>query len=95
MSCAKAVRANLPPNFPAASLIPADDNRIVRTRLFGVELAGLVVRFYFGITGCIIPVGGFLDWHKDVIAFTLAGPCDSDGRREFYMFCPEPLLKTD
>jgi hypothetical protein len=31
-------------------------SRIVRTHLFGVELAGLVVRFYFGITGCIIPV---------------------------------------
>ncbi|KAJ7902262.1 hypothetical protein B0H13DRAFT_2663806 [Mycena leptocephala] len=95
MSCAKTVRANLPLNFPAAWLIPADDKhvidsgRIVRTHLFGVELAGLVVRFYFGITGCIIPVDGFLDWHKDV---TLAGPCDSDGRKEFYMFCYSPAL---
>jgi hypothetical protein len=61
--------------------------RIVRTHLFGVELAGLVIRFYFGITGCIIPVGGFLDWHKDV---TLGAPCDSDGRKEFYMFCYSP-----
>ncbi|KAJ7908118.1 hypothetical protein B0H13DRAFT_2331665 [Mycena leptocephala] len=86
----------------AAWLIPADDkislligmffagSCIVRTQLFGVELAGLVVRFYFGTTDCIIPVGGFLDWHKDIVAFTLAGPCDSDGRKEFYMFCYSP-----
>ncbi|KAJ6541388.1 hypothetical protein B0H19DRAFT_1268400 [Mycena capillaripes] len=79
-------------NFPAAWLIPAGDNRIMRTHLFGVELVGLVVQFYFGITGCIIPVGGFLDWHEDVVGFKLAGPCDFDGRKEFYMFCYSPAL---
>ncbi|KAJ7902296.1 hypothetical protein B0H13DRAFT_2663827 [Mycena leptocephala] len=104
MSCAKAVRANLPPNFPAAWLIPAPTSMSstegIGTTSFPVktweknftvdwDLAGLVVRFYFGITSCIIPVAAsaFLDWHKDV---TLAGPCDSDGRKKFYMFCYSP-----
>ncbi|KAJ7452620.1 hypothetical protein FB451DRAFT_1185732 [Mycena latifolia] len=34
---------------------------------------------YFGIAGCIIPVGFIPDFDCEMLAFTIAGPCDSFG----------------
>ncbi|KAJ7279969.1 hypothetical protein C8J57DRAFT_1501424 [Mycena rebaudengoi] len=66
-------------NYPATS-------RLLSRRSYGVEIAGLILRFYYGIVGCIIPVGRCIySSDEDVFAFTLAGPCDADRKKEFYV----------
>ncbi|KAJ7217223.1 hypothetical protein GGX14DRAFT_602654 [Mycena pura] len=52
---------------------------------FGVELVGLIMRLYFGVVGCIVPVGYLPEVDEVVVAFTLAGPPDTDGRKAFYV----------
>ncbi|KAJ7472877.1 hypothetical protein B0H11DRAFT_1919078 [Mycena galericulata] len=61
---------------------------------YQIEIAGLVVRHYFGIQGCIIPVGFIPQIAAEIFAFTLAGPCDADGRKEFYFLFFESCLPT-
>jgi hypothetical protein len=54
-------------------------------RKHGVEIAGLIMRLYFNVSGCIVPVGCIPEAADHaIIAFTLAGPCDAEGRKEFY-----------
>ncbi|KAJ7120236.1 hypothetical protein C8R44DRAFT_737064 [Mycena epipterygia] len=62
---------------------------LLRRRAYDIEIAGLVVRHYFGVLGCIIPVGFIPEIVSSIFAFTLAGPCDSDGRMEFYILSYE------
>ncbi|KAJ6510766.1 hypothetical protein C8R45DRAFT_1088911 [Mycena sanguinolenta] len=45
--------------------------------VYGVEIAGLIIRLYFDLPGCIIP---------ETFVFTIAGPCDSHGKKYFYVF---------
>ncbi|KAJ7692867.1 hypothetical protein B0H17DRAFT_1200198 [Mycena rosella] len=52
---------------------------------YGVELGAIIVRFYFGITGCIIPVACYPEFEELMIVFTTAGPYDADGRKQFYL----------
>jgi hypothetical protein len=53
--------------------------------LGGALLAGLILRLYFGITGCIIPIIYVEAFEPNVITFTLAGPYDADGKKEMYL----------
>ncbi|KAJ7198284.1 hypothetical protein GGX14DRAFT_700114 [Mycena pura] len=55
-------------------------------RRYGVEIAGLIIRLYFDIPGCIIPVACIPDYPVDTFVFTIAGPCDDDGKKDFYIF---------
>ncbi|KAJ7675481.1 hypothetical protein B0H17DRAFT_1207667 [Mycena rosella] len=59
----------------------------------GVEVAGILLRFYYGIRGCIIPLGFIPEVDIDAIAFTLAGPCDAEGKKDFYFLAHTPLLE--
>ncbi|KAJ7442395.1 hypothetical protein B0H11DRAFT_2094479 [Mycena galericulata] len=52
---------------------------------FGVEIGGVIVRHYFGVEGCIVPVGCLPGADESIVAFTTAGPCDDDGRKKFYI----------
>jgi hypothetical protein len=52
---------------------------------FGVEVTGLIMRIYFGVVGCIIPVGYVPGVEMVLLAFMLAGPPDADGRKAFYV----------
>ena len=61
----------------------------------GVEIARIILRLYFGIVGCIVPVGCIPEFYEDFFAFTLAGPCDAAGKKEFYaMVYSLPLEAT-
>ncbi|KAJ7472075.1 hypothetical protein FB451DRAFT_1251847 [Mycena latifolia] len=51
----------------------------------GVEVGGLILRLYFGIVGCIVPIGCLPEFDEHIFAFTLAGPCDAAGKKEFYI----------
>ncbi|KAJ7193849.1 hypothetical protein GGX14DRAFT_405211 [Mycena pura] len=51
----------------------------------GVEIAGVVLDLYFGIKGCIIPIGCVPDAESNIFAFTLAGPPDAAGKKDFYI----------
>ncbi|KAJ7212907.1 hypothetical protein GGX14DRAFT_563954 [Mycena pura] len=54
--------------------------------VYGVEIGGLFLRYYYGITECIIPIGCVLGSPQaDVFAFMLVGPPDAKGRKEFYV----------
>ncbi|KAJ6599742.1 hypothetical protein DFH09DRAFT_1355838 [Mycena vulgaris] len=59
-----------------------------------IEIGGLVVRHYFGVVGYIIPAGFIPQVAECIFAFTLAGPCDPDGRKEFYVIFYETGLDT-
>ncbi|KAJ7686177.1 hypothetical protein B0H17DRAFT_1332887 [Mycena rosella] len=61
---------------------------------YGIEVGGLIVRHYFGVKGCIIPVGFIPQIAECMFAFTLAGPCTPDGRKEFYLLFYETGLET-
>ncbi|KAJ7464354.1 hypothetical protein FB451DRAFT_1561677 [Mycena latifolia] len=67
---------------------------IFRRKDHGIEIAGLVVRHYFGIVGCIIPIGFIPEIAPSALVFTLAGPCDADGRKEFYLLFYESGVDT-
>ncbi|KAJ6597226.1 hypothetical protein DFH09DRAFT_1304972 [Mycena vulgaris] len=67
---------------------------LLRRKNYGIEIAGLVVRHYFGVMGCIIPVGFMPQIDENLFAFTLAGPCDADGKKEFYLLFYEEWLNT-
>ncbi|KAJ7112568.1 hypothetical protein C8R44DRAFT_797578 [Mycena epipterygia] len=46
---------------------------------------GLLLRGYFGIEGCIIPIACVIDLDThDTVVFTLAGPNEPGGTRRFY-----------
>ncbi|KAJ7918680.1 hypothetical protein B0H13DRAFT_2435218 [Mycena leptocephala] len=47
-------------------------------------LAGLILRLYFGIAGCIVPIIYVEAFDPNIITFTLAGPYDADGK-EMYL----------
>ncbi|KAJ7198254.1 hypothetical protein GGX14DRAFT_573497 [Mycena pura] len=62
---------------------------------YGVEIAGLIIRLYYGIRGCIIPVACMPDFCQDTFVFTIAGPCNDEGKKDFYIFAyDEPLDAT-
>ncbi|KAJ7276977.1 hypothetical protein C8J57DRAFT_1310879, partial [Mycena rebaudengoi] len=64
--------------------------RLLGRQRHGVEIAGLILRFYYGIVGCIIPVGRCIySCDKDVFAFTLTGPVDTHHKKEFYILIHE------
>ncbi|KAF8136819.1 hypothetical protein K438DRAFT_1996902 [Mycena galopus ATCC 62051] len=53
---------------------------------YNVEIAGLVMRLNFGLLGCIIPVAYIPDYPEETFVFTIAGPCDAEGKKYFYVF---------
>ncbi|KAJ6496035.1 hypothetical protein C8R45DRAFT_1094304 [Mycena sanguinolenta] len=55
-------------------------------RVFSIEVIGIVLNLYFNISGCIIPVAFIPDSPNDRFVFTIAGPCDDDGKKPFYLF---------
>ncbi|KAJ7442033.1 hypothetical protein FB451DRAFT_1440774 [Mycena latifolia] len=59
-----------------------------------IEISGLVVCHYFGIVGCIIPIGFIPEIAPSALVFTLAGPCDTDGRKDFYLLFYESGVDT-
>jgi len=62
---------------------------------YGVEIAGLIMRLYFGIDHCTIPVA-CLPYHDvPVFVFTLAGPCSADGKKGFYLHVYDSLLEAN
>ncbi|KAJ7442389.1 hypothetical protein B0H11DRAFT_2292111 [Mycena galericulata] len=88
-----------PPDAPGKAQFSVDWNNFFGTNLlvrttYGVEIIGLIVRHYFGVAGCIIPVGCLPGADEDVLVFTTAGPCDADGRKEFYILFRDSGLET-
>ncbi|KAJ7712756.1 hypothetical protein B0H16DRAFT_1702715 [Mycena metata] len=68
--------------FPACQGVPA--------------MASITLRMYYGIHACIIPVG-FFPLFDDVVprwAFTVGGPCDKQGGKEFYYMEGSPANDT-
>ncbi|KAJ7119101.1 hypothetical protein C8R44DRAFT_878608 [Mycena epipterygia] len=57
-------------------------------KVYGVEIAALILRLYFGVVGCSP------QFENDILAFTLTGPCDADGRKEFYIFIYDECLEA-
>ncbi|KAF7349459.1 hypothetical protein MSAN_01736000 [Mycena sanguinolenta] len=62
--------------------------------MFGLEVIGIVIRRYFDIPGCIIPIA-FIDGHPmDTFVFTIAGPC-TDGKKKIYLFTHDSPLSEN
>ncbi|KAJ6510792.1 hypothetical protein C8R45DRAFT_1088935 [Mycena sanguinolenta] len=53
---------------------------------YGVEIIGLIIRHYFDLPGCIIPIAYVAELSVHPFFFTTAGPCDDDGKKDFYLF---------
>ncbi|KAJ7276954.1 hypothetical protein C8J57DRAFT_1714135 [Mycena rebaudengoi] len=62
---------------------------------YGVEIAGLIIRLYFDIPGCIIPVAYISDYPVETFVFTIAGRPDVEGKKDFYIFNFDPLLSEN
>ncbi|KAF8175934.1 hypothetical protein K438DRAFT_1979439 [Mycena galopus ATCC 62051] len=62
---------------------------------YGVEVAGLIIRMYFDLPGCIIPVAYIPDHPQETFIFTIAGPCDAEGKKDFYIFTEDSPLSRN
>ncbi|KAJ7150483.1 hypothetical protein C8R43DRAFT_1127963 [Mycena crocata] len=61
-----------------------------------VEIYGVILHLYFGIAECIIPVGHLEEpIDLDAFAFTLAGPCDANGKKKFYVMSGYPEFSLE
>ncbi|KAJ6541975.1 hypothetical protein DFH09DRAFT_1282686 [Mycena vulgaris] len=69
-------------------------NLLVPLEEYGVEIGAIIVRFYFGITGCIIPIVCLPEFDELIFIFTTAGPCDADGKKQFYFLTYDPCLEA-
>ncbi|KAJ7162508.1 hypothetical protein C8R46DRAFT_1104873 [Mycena filopes] len=58
------------------------------------EMAGVALHVYYGIKKCIVPIAYFKDLNASVYAFTVVGPCDDDGKKEFYFISGTPATDT-
>lgn len=60
--------------------------------------AAIVIRIHFGIQGCIVPIACFPEYDAQTFVFTIAGPCDNHGKKDFYIFTHNwnyiPLVDT-
>ncbi|KAJ6510783.1 hypothetical protein C8R45DRAFT_1161755 [Mycena sanguinolenta] len=54
--------------------------------IYGVEIAGLIIRLYFDLPGCVIPVAHIPGLSEETFIFTIAGDCNVDGKKNFYLF---------
>ncbi|KAJ6510793.1 hypothetical protein C8R45DRAFT_1161769 [Mycena sanguinolenta] len=64
-------------------------------RKYGVEIIGLIIRLYFDLPGCIIPVAYVPDLPEETFIFTIAGECNADNKKDFYLFhYDEPLSRN-
>ncbi|KAF7340872.1 hypothetical protein MSAN_02116700 [Mycena sanguinolenta] len=63
--------------------------------IYGVEIAGLILRIYFDLPGCIIPVVHVPGLPEETLIFTIAGPCSADGRKDFYLFHYDQPLRSN
>ncbi|KAJ6584863.1 hypothetical protein B0H19DRAFT_1059201 [Mycena capillaripes] len=50
---------------------------------YGVEIGALMLRYYFGIEGCIVPIACCPYSDDAIFAFTLVGPPMPTARRNF------------
>ncbi|KAJ7094319.1 hypothetical protein C8R44DRAFT_989699 [Mycena epipterygia] len=66
--------------------------RLLRSKEYPAEISSLLVRLYFGLVGCIIPVGWLTEVEPKILLFTLAGPCDKDGKKEFFVLVHDMML---
>ncbi|KAJ7207582.1 hypothetical protein GGX14DRAFT_635580 [Mycena pura] len=46
----------------------------------------LAIRLLFGVPGCIIPIAAVWGLRSDTMVFTIAGPADSEGKKDFYVY---------
>ncbi|KAF8215024.1 hypothetical protein K438DRAFT_768856 [Mycena galopus ATCC 62051] len=52
----------------------------------GAAIGPTIVRLYFGLMGCIIPIADFLIAETPTMIFTIAGPVDAEGKKDFYVY---------
>ncbi|KAJ7926854.1 hypothetical protein B0H13DRAFT_2313108 [Mycena leptocephala] len=79
--------------FPAAWLAPitgkyrtdfsVEWNRFYGTNFLSVEIAGLIIRLYFDIPGCIILIAYIPECPQETFVFTIAGV---ERKKDFYIF---------
>ncbi|KAG5645978.1 hypothetical protein DXG03_004770 [Asterophora parasitica] len=68
---------------------------LLMRRDYAVEVIGLIIHRYFGVKGCIIPIAFIPEYTEDAFVFTIARPCDVEGKRDFYIFTfDSPLNMT-
>ncbi|KAJ7220728.1 hypothetical protein GGX14DRAFT_675828 [Mycena pura] len=111
--------------FPAAWLLPYDDQVIVKAQWnheappadapdgdeftadwsisnsavfftptsLGVAIGPTIVRHYFGLAGCIIPIASIEPMLSEspAMIFTIAGPADAEGKKQFYVYFHDSL----
>ncbi|KAJ7293716.1 hypothetical protein C8J57DRAFT_1704393 [Mycena rebaudengoi] len=71
-------------------------SHLLTKTIWGIEIAGLLLRLYFGIEGCIIPVACIPEMDENIFVFTLAGPSDpTTGKKDFYLMFHESLEAVD
>ncbi|KAJ7642601.1 hypothetical protein DFH06DRAFT_1213966 [Mycena polygramma] len=59
---------------------------------YGVEIVGIIMRLYYGIAGCIVPVVFLPLIDLPSFIFTIAGPA---GEKEFYWHIYDTCLETN
>ncbi|KAJ7147842.1 hypothetical protein C8R43DRAFT_1237049 [Mycena crocata] len=53
------------------------------------------LRLYFDIQGCIVPIAWDRNPEHKAMAFTIAGPCDSQGQKPVYLLYLNPTQSQD
>ena len=57
----------------------------------GNSIGLTIVRHYFGLVGCIIPIASIPTIGESTIIFTIAGPADAEGKKQFYVYFHDSL----
>ncbi|KAJ7220741.1 hypothetical protein GGX14DRAFT_675845 [Mycena pura] len=52
----------------------------------GYSIGLTIVRHYFGLVGCIIPIASIPTLGESTMIFTIAGPADAAGKKQFYVY---------
>ncbi|KAG5645966.1 hypothetical protein DXG03_004758 [Asterophora parasitica] len=69
---------------------------LLTTAFYDVELFGVIIHLYFGLKGCIIPIVYIPDYPQETFVFTIAGPRDDQGKKDFYIFSfDSPVRNSD
>ncbi|KAJ7195491.1 hypothetical protein GGX14DRAFT_676744 [Mycena pura] len=57
----------------------------------GFAPGSTIIRLYFGLMGCIIPIATVMHLETPGMVFTFAGPTDNDGKKDFYVYVHDYL----
>jgi len=68
--------------------------RLLSRQDYGVEIGALIVRYYFGIEGCIVPIACCPYSDDAIFAFTLVAPPDANNKKEFYVLYHDRCLQS-